>query len=230
MRVLIACEYSGRVTEQFRLAGASAYSCDVLPTLGNPRWHIQDDVLNIIHNYWDLMIAFPPCTHLAVSGARWFNEKEDEQIRALEFVKELWDAPIPFICIENPVSMISTYMRRPHQRLHPYQFGDDASKATYLWLKGLRAIEIPPKRAWIAPRIVTVDGKQVKRWGNQSDKGYHNVPDTPTRGLKKSLTYPGIARAMASNWASLRSGQFSLDTIQPWFTRAQFRSDQLRER
>ena len=215
MRVLVACEYSGRVTNEFRKLGVSAYSCDVLPTQGNPEWHIQDDVLNVIHDYWDLMIAFPPCTHLAVSGARWFEEKQDEQIEALDFVKQLWDAPIPLICIENPVSMISTYMRRPHQRLHPYQFGDDASKATYLWLKGLRALEIPPKSEWVKPRIITVDGKQVKRWGNQSNKGYHNVPDTSTRGLKKSLTYPGIARAFATNWGSL---SFNVPEVKPWFT------------
>ena len=115
MRVLIACEFSGIVTKAFRERGHEAYSCDLLPTEGNPDWHIQGDVIEVLDDNWDMIIAFPPCTHLAVSGARWFKSKQTEQVEALEFVRKLFNAPIHRIALENPVSIISTKIRKPDQ-------------------------------------------------------------------------------------------------------------------
>jgi hypothetical protein len=215
MKVLVACEFSGRVSSLLRDIGCDAYSCDLLPTESTVyrKFHIQDDVLSIINHGWDMMLAFPPCTHLSISGARYFERKRVRQEEALQFVKELWNAPIPFICIENPVSVISTRMRKPHQIIQPYQFGDDASKATYLWLKGLPKLKIPPEDTWIAPRIV--DGK--KRWASQLDSGQSRHTNITSRAMKRSRTYPGIAHAMATQWGMLK---FSGDSeAQPWFTR-----------
>ena len=136
MRVLVACEFSGRVRDAFIARGHDAVSCDLLPS-ETPGPHIQLDVLEVIHGDWDLMIAHPPCTHLAVSGARWFKDKQAEQVDALAFVAALLCAPIPRIALENPISIISSRIRRPDQIIQPWQFGHGETKATCLWLKNL---------------------------------------------------------------------------------------------
>ena len=181
MRVLVACEFSGIVRDALTAMGHDAWSCDLLPseTVGP---HIQDDVLNrLTWCHWDLMIAHPPCTHLAVSGARWFKDKQQQQAEALEFVRLLLDAPIPRICLENPVSIISTRIRKPDQIIQPWMFGHGEVKATCLWLKNL-----PP----LVPTNI-VDGRAPR---------VHFASPGPERWKERSRTLPGIARAMAEQW------------------------------
>lgn len=182
MRVLVACEFSGAVRDAFAERGHDAWSCDLLPT-EKPGKHFQCDVLEVVEMGWDLMIAHPPCTHLAVSGARWFREKADEQEQALEFVKALMLAPIPRICIENPVSVISGRLCKPDQVIQPWQFGHGETKATCLWLKGL-----PPLR----PTNV-VEGREAR---------VHRMPPGPDRWRERSRTFEGIAQAMAEQWST----------------------------
>ena len=143
MKVLVACEYSGRVRDAFRARGHDAWSCDLLPCEADPRWHVQGDVLPLLKQDWDLLIAHPPCTDLAVSGARHFaaKQKDGRQQRALDFVRLLLDAPIPRIALENPISIISSKIRKPDQIVHPWWFGHMEQKATCLWLKGLPVLE-----------------------------------------------------------------------------------------
>ena len=181
MRVLVACEFSGTVRDAFTLAGHYAMSCDLLPT-ETPGRHYMGDVCDVLGNGWDLMIAHPPCTHLAVSGARWFKDKREEQAAALDFVRLLLDAPIPRIALENPVSIISSRIRKPDQIIQPWQFGHGETKATCLWLKGL-----PP----LAPTNI-VEGRQAR---------VHRMPPGPDRWKERSRTFPGIAAAMAEQWA-----------------------------
>lgn len=183
MKVLIACEYSGRVRDAFLRAGHDAMSCDLLPTESTGP-HYQGDVRDIIGSGWDLMIAHPPCTHLAVSGSRWFKEKAQEQADALAFVRELMAAPIPKIAIENPVSVISSRIRKPDQIIQPWQFGHGETKATCLWLKGL------PK---LTPTHI-VEGREAK---------VHRMPPGPDRWKNRSRTYLGIASAMAKQWGNI---------------------------
>ncbi len=180
MRVLVACEFSGAVREAFRLRGHDAWSCDLLPT-EQPGQHIQDSVLWYLAEDWDLMIAHPPCTHLAVSGARWFKDKQSEQAEALDFVRALLDAPIPKIALENPISIISSKIRKPDQIIQPWQFGHGETKATCLWLKELPKLE---------PTNV-VEGREAK---------VHRMPPGPDRWRERSRTYQGIAQAMAEQW------------------------------
>ena len=182
MRVLIACEYSGRVRDAFIRAGHYAMSCDMLPTEAEGP-HYQGDIRDILNakQPWDLMIAHPPCTHLAVSGSRWFKDKVQEQAEALEFVRMLMDAPIPMIAIENPISVISSKIRKPDQIIQPWQFGHGETKATCLWLKGL------PK---LAPTNI-VEGREAK---------VHRMPPGPDRWKNRSRTYLGVAEAMAQQW------------------------------
>jgi hypothetical protein len=153
MRVLVACEYSGRVRDAFIKRGHEAVSCDLLPS-DSPGPHYQGNVLNILHNDWDLMIAHPPCTYLSVSGLHW-NKRDKERAKkteeALEFVRRLLEAPIEKIALENPVSCISSRIRKPTQIIQPYNFGEDASKRTCLWLKGLP--ELTPTE-YFPPRVV----------------------------------------------------------------------------
>ena len=180
MRILVACEYSGVVRDAFIRGGHDAMSCDLLPTeTSGP--HYQGDVLDIVNDGWDLMVAHPPCTHLAVSGSRWFKDKVREQAEALEFVRMLMDAPIPRIAIENPISVISSRIRKPDQIIQPWQFGHGETKATCLWLKGL------PK---LTPTNV-VDGREAR---------VHWMPQSKDRWKERSRTYHGIADAMASQW------------------------------
>lgn len=180
MRVLIACEYSGTVREAFAARGHDAWSCDLLDT-EIPGQHIKGDVLAVLGDGWDLMIAHPPCTHLAVSGARWFKDKVREQAEALAFVRALLAAPIPKIALENPVSVIATQIRRPSQTIQPWQFGHGETKRTCLWLQNL-----PP----LTPTDI-VDGREGRIW---------KLPPSPDRWKERSRTYPGIAAAMASQW------------------------------
>ena len=180
MKVLIACEYSGRVRDAFLKAGHDAMSCDLLETdVDGP--HYKGDVKDILNDNWDLMIAHPPCTHLAVSGARWFKDKKVEQAEALDFVRLLLDAPIDKIALENPVSIISTKIRKPDQIIQPWQFGHGETKATCLWLKNL------PK---LKPTDI-VDGREAR---------IHNIPPSKDRWKIRSITYLGIANAMAEQW------------------------------
>jgi len=181
LHVLVACEYSGRVRDAFRARGHEAWSCDLLPCDVGHRHHLQDDVLNVLRYGWDLMIAHPPCTHLAVSGRAWFHKKQREQAEAMEFVRMLANAPIPMIAIENPISVISTKWRRPDQIIQPWQYGHGETKATCLWLKGL---------PWLVPTN-EVDGREQR---------IHNLPNTPDRWKIRSTTYHGIAQAMAEQW------------------------------
>lgn len=195
MRVLVACEYSGRVRDAFLKRGHDAMSCDLLPT-DAPGPHYQGDVNDILHDGWDLMVAHPPCTYLAVSGMHWTTRGlRDPQLTedAMDFVRLLMSAPIERIAIENPVSVISSRIRKPDQIVTPYQFGHDASKKTCLWLKNL-----PPltPTQMIEPRIV--NGR--KRWGNQTDSGQNKLAPSDDRWKIRSATYQGIADAMAQQW------------------------------
>lgn len=180
MRVLVACEFSGTVRDAFAKLGHDAWSCDLEPT-EIPGNHYQGDVMDIINDGWDLMIAHPPCTHLAVSGARWFKEKAKEQQEALDFVRILLQAPINHIALENPISIISSKIRKPDQIIQPWQFGHGETKATCLWLKNL------PK---LVPTNI-VDGREAK---------VHKMPPSPDRWKLRSTTYQGIADAMADQW------------------------------
>jgi hypothetical protein len=201
MKILIACEYSGRVRDAFIRAGHDAMSCDLLPTdVAGP--HYQGDVTDIINDGWDLMVAHPPCTYLSVSGMHWTTRGlRDPQLTedALAFVQLLLDAPIERIALENPISVISSRIRKPSQIINPYEFGHDASKKTCLWLKNL-----PPliSTEMVEPRIViTPSGKPAKRWGNQCDNyGQDKLPPSADRWKIRSATYQGIADAMAAQW------------------------------
>lgn len=192
MKILVACEYSGVVREAFAKKGHEVYSCDLLPSEieGN---HIQGDVSSILSQDWDMLLAFPPCTHLSVSGARYFKNKDREQQEALAFVHLLLNANIFRIALENPIGVISTKIRKPDQIIQPYQFGHDASKATCLWLKNLPKLV---STDYVEPRIV--EGK--KRWSNQTDSGQNKLGPSPDRGKLRSKTYQGIAEAMANQW------------------------------
>lgn len=180
MRVLIACEFSGRVRDAFIAKGHEALSCDLLDTeVEGP--HYKGNVFDIINDGWDLMIAHPPCTHLAVSGARWWKDKQQEQLDALAFVQALMNAPIPRIAIENPVSIISSRIRKPDQYVQPWQFGHGETKKTGLWLKNLPLLQ---------PTNI-VEGREAK---------VHKMPPGPNRWKERSRTYSGIAAAMADTW------------------------------
>jgi hypothetical protein len=202
LKVLVACEYSGRVRDAFIARGHDAMSCDLLPTdVAGP--HYQGDIFDIINNGWDLMIAHPPCTYLSVSGMHWTTRGlRNPQLTedALNFVQRLMDAPIAKIAVENPISVISSRIRKPNQIISPYQFGHDASKKTCLWLKNLPLLTATQM---IEPRVViTPSGKPAKRWGNQCDNyGQDKLPPSVDRWKLRSATYQGIADAMAAQWS-----------------------------
>jgi hypothetical protein len=182
MRVLVACEFSGIVRDAFLARGHDAMSCDLLPT-ETPGPHYEGAVEDVLGQGWDLMIAHPPCTHLAVSGARWFKDKQAEQQNALAFVRTLLDAPIPRIALENPVSVISSRIRKPDQIIQPWQFGHGETKATCLWLKNLPLLR---------PTDL-VEGRESR---------VHKMAPSPTRWKERSRTYKGIAIAMANQWGN----------------------------
>lgn len=180
MKVLVACEFSGRVRDAFLALGHDAISCDLLPT-ESPGPHYEGDVRDILSDGWDLMIAHPPCTHLANSGARWFKDKQAEQAEALAFVRELLAAPIERIALENPIGVISTHIRKPDQIVQPWWFGHGETKATCWWLKNL------PK---LVPTDI-VDGRVPRS---------HMMPDSKDRWKRRSRTLPGVAAALAQQW------------------------------
>ena len=195
MRVLVACEFSGIVREAFTKMGHDAWSCDLIET-EIPGPHIQGDVLEILDDDWDLMIAHPPCTHLAVSGARWFKFKQKEQAEALEFVRNLLDASIHHIALENPVSVISTKIRKPDQIIQPWMFGHGETKKTCFWLKNLPPLE---------PTHI-VGGREGRVW---------KEAPSPERWKNRSRTYLGIAHAMASQWGGNMSLFTNTDAVPP---------------
>lgn len=184
MRILVACEYSGVVRSAFREKGHDAWSCDLLPSEDSSPYHLQCDVLGVIKDgHWDMMVCHPPCTHLAVSGARWFKDKVEEQAQALDFVRALLAAPIERIALENPVSIISSKVRKPDQVIQPWMFGHGEVKATCLWLKNL------PK---LTPTDI-VEGRTPR---------VHYMSPGPDRWKERSRTLKGIGAAMAEQWGS----------------------------
>lgn len=184
MKVLIAREFSGVVREAFRAKGHDAWSCDLLPAEDSSSFHYQKNVEEIYYSQWDLMIAHPPCTHLAVSGARWFKDKRKEQVEAIKFFMRLAYRPINKICIENPISIMSTQWRKPDQIIQPWQFGHGETKATCLWLRNLPLLK---------PTNI-VEGREAR---------IHRMPPGPNRAKERSRTYQGIANAMAEQWGSV---------------------------
>ena len=235
MKVLVACEFSGIVREAFKAKGHDAWSCDLLPT-EIPGNHIQGDVLNVLNDGWDLMIGHPPCTHLAVSGARWFREKKQEQAEALDFVRTLLDAPIERIALENPVSIISSRIRKPDQIIQPWQFGHGETKATCLWLKGLPGLiptdVVVPEWAvredgsihlsakgkrdnpthFLTGRTTRIlRGAQLDQWMR-----IHREPPGPERWKNRSRTYQGIADAIALQYTAFVNSKL---TVSEWNTK-----------
>lgn len=189
MKVLVACEFSGVVREAFQYLGHHAISIDLEPTERNTGPHIMGDVLKHLDKGWDLMVAFPPCTALTVSGNRYYAGTEERQ-EALVFVRRLLDAPIAKIALENPVGVISTFIRKPDQIIQPYQFGHPESKKTCLWLKGLPKLE--PTNVLTKP--------ERGYWANQTPSGQNKLGPSEDRAKIRSRTYTGIAKAMASQW------------------------------
>ena len=187
MKILIACEFSGIIREEFIKLGHEAVSCDLLDT-EIPGPHLKDDVRNHLGEAWDMMIAHPPCTYLAVSGARWFKDRQTEQEEALTFVQTLMDADIPRICIENPISIISTRIRRPDQIIQPWMFGHGEVKATCLWLKNLSSL---------TPTEICTGRYPATHYASPS----------PDRWKVRSRTYTGIAKAMATQWGTPDTAQ-----------------------
>lgn len=182
MKILVACEFSGIIRDAFAKYGHNAWSCDLLPT-EKPGKHLQCDVLTILDQDWDLMIAHPPCTYLAISGARWFKQRQKEQELALEFVNLLLSANIHRIALENPIGVISTKIRKPDQIIQPWQFGHGETKATCLWLKNLPLLK----------PVNIVDGRKPR---------IHFEPPSKERWKNRSRTFEGIANAMANQWGS----------------------------
>ena len=233
LQVLVACEESQAVTREFRLLGHNAFSCDLLPCSGgHPEWHFQEDVFKIIDNQggilqngemnvsadqWEMMIAHPPCTFLAVSGARWYYHPEDKDMpvqnrrphprfpnrandrdEALEFFIKLCEAPIKKIAVENPVGIVNTKYKKPTQTVHPWMFGDEASKATCLWLKNLPKLE-PTKVVGKGERVVLSSGKSLPKWYSDA----LTKAKTPAeRRTLRSKTFEGMAKAMAEQWTA----------------------------
>jgi hypothetical protein len=196
VKVLVACESSGVVREKFIDAGHDAWSCDLLPSDDGSIFHIIGDVLGILGDGWDLMVCHPPCTYLCSSGMHWTTRGlRDPELtkRAISFAKALWFAPIPKICMENPVGVLSHEIGRPAQYIQPYEFGEDASKKTGLWLKGLPPLT--PTR-YVPPRMV--NGRP--RWSNQTDSGQNRLGPSSDRWKLRSQTFNGIAAAMAEQW------------------------------
>lgn len=195
MKVLVACEYSGTVRDAFRNVGYDAWSCDLLPTDSDPKYHLVGNVLDALHWGWDLMIAHPPCTHLAVSGSRHFAAKKADgrQQAAIDFFMALANAPIPRICIENPVCIMSSVWMPPTQTIQPWMFGHPEQKATCLWLKSLPAL------------VETNDVYEEMMLLPKSERErIHYMPPGPSRWKERSKTFAGIAEAMASQWSNIK--------------------------
>ncbi|MEY3954944.1 MAG: hypothetical protein RL229_344 [Pseudomonadota bacterium] len=233
MRILVACEESQAITKELRKLGHDAFSCDLLPCSGgHPEWHFKEDVFKIIENHggilqngdenistdqWEMMIAHPPCTFLAVSGARWYYHPEDKDMpfknrrphprfpnrandrdEALEFFIKLCEAPIEKIAVENPVGIVNTKYKKPTQTVHPWMFGDEASKATCLWLKNLPKLE-PTNVVGKGERVILSSGKSLPKWYSDA----LTKAKTPAeRRTLRSKTFEGMARAMAEQWTA----------------------------
>lgn len=202
MRVLVACEFSQIVTRAFRERGHEAFSCDILPTEGNPEWHIQDDVLKHLDDGWDLMIAHPPCTHLAVSGAAWFKEKQANGLQkdGIDLFMKFVTTEIPRWAVENPVGIMSSIYRKPDQIIQPYRFGDPFQKTTCLWLHNLPKLQSTHHDAPLFGEridkgefIEFASGKRMAKW-------YALLRRDGERAKVRSKTFPGIAKAMAEQW------------------------------
>lgn len=199
-RILVACEYSGVVRDAFIAAGHDAISCDLLPT-ERPGPHWQGDVLDIIGDGFDLMVAHPPCTYLALSGIHWNNRipgRAEKTQEALAFVRQLLSAPIPHIALENPVGVISTHIRKPDQYIHPWQFGHPEAKKTGLWL-----VNLPPLMYTSVLAPIAVQDNGSPRWNNQTATGQNRLAPSEDRWKLRSATYAGIAEAMASQWSAV---------------------------
>lgn len=221
MNILIGCEVSGIVREAFRRLGHNAWSCDLLPADDGSRYHLQGDLLEQLDSDWDMLIAHPECTYLTCS-AEWaygpgpYHQKVKPETltgqarltardQAADFFMTLANAPINHICIENPVGVMSSRWRKADQYIQPYQFGDDASKRTGLWLKNLSPLVIKPEDRypgrWVEKTPARWNGEWgVERWSNQSDSGQNRLGPSADRAKVRSETYPGIAHAMAANW------------------------------
>lgn len=186
MKVLVACEESQAVTIELRKLGHEAYSCDILPCSGgHPEWHLQEDVIPLLKQKWDMIIAFPPCTDLAVSGARWFKEKisDGRQQKSIEFFNLFTQLDCERVAIENPIGIMSRLYRKPDQIIQPWMFGHGEVKSTCLWLKGLPLLK---------PTHI-VEGREARVW---------KMPPGPQRSILRSKTFPGIAKAMAITWGT----------------------------
>jgi site-specific DNA-cytosine methylase len=205
MKILVGCEESQAVTKELRKLGHEAYSCDILPCSGGrPEWHIQGDIIEQLDKGWDMLIAFPPCTHLAVSGARHFPQKiaDGRQQQGIDFFMAMINAPIPKIAVENPIGIMSTKYRKPDQIIHPWMFGDKASKSTCLWLKGLPLLlptEIVDKGEFF--EWVDKNGKK-KRQAKWYMDALKKAKTNAERSTLRSKTFPGIAKAIANQWTT----------------------------
>ena len=199
MKILVACEESQAVTFELRNLGHEAYSCDILPTSGqNPQWHIQSDVKNVIYDKWEMILAFPPCTHLASSGAAWFEQKrlDGRQQLGIDLFMLFTDLNCPKIVIENPVGIMSSHYRKPDQIIQPYQFGDPYEKRTCLWIKGLPKLN-PTNVVKPEPRAEFASGRTMPKWYSE----VWNAPRSDWSRIR-SKTFPGIANAMAQQWGN----------------------------
>ena len=221
LNVLVACEESQAVTKKFRSMGHTAFSCDLLPCSGgHAEWHIQGDIFDYIDRGWDLMIAHPPCTYLAVSGVQWLSHPDDryldfelrrphpkypnrrqQMLDSVEFVKKLYNSNIPFVAIENPVGLLSTKWRRPDQTIQPYQFGDEATKTTHLWLKNLPPLT-PTNVVGKGERVVYASGKSHPKWYAEA---MSKAKTKQERQTLRSKTFPGIAEALADQYSKFVS-------------------------
>lgn len=199
MKILVACEESQAVTIEFRKLGHEAYSCDIEPCSGgHPEWHLQQDVIPLLEQDWDMIIAFPPCTHLCVSGQRWFASGHKDrklQVQGLNFVKKIINSKCKRIAIENPIGIISSRIRKPDQIIRPYMFGENSTKATCLWLKNIPLL-LPTKTITPEIHITKKSGKKWDKWFFETSC----IGDRKLRSRTRSKTFPGIAKAMAQQW------------------------------
>ncbi len=207
MKILVACEESQAVTVELRALGHEAYSCDLLECSGgHPEWHLQQDILPLLQDKWDMIIAFPPCTYLTVTGNRWFNverygekaiQRHKDREKAIDFFRAIAESPCDRIAVENPIGTMSSRWRKPDQIIHPYYFGDPERKSTCLWLKGLPLLE-HQEANHVKPNIITYKN------GKGTDSKWHvdsiGLPPAERQRVR-SKTFPGIARAMALQWA-----------------------------
>ena len=191
MKILVACEFSGIVRDAFRAKGHDAISCDLLPTESEGP-HYQGDIRDILYDKWDMVLAFPPCTHLASSGARWFKEKQKDgrQQQGIDFFNLFTNLDCPKVMIENPIGIMSTHYRKPDQIIQPWQFGHEESKKTCLWLKGLPFLK--PTNIKMLPKS--------GYWTNQTPSGQNKLGPAPDRAKNRSKTYLGISKAMGEQW------------------------------